>query len=261
MQSWNHQFVMKFTLFLLFFLITSLSFNVSAVVFGKEPVEEVVDHPGKLELVYYDFIDQRPPLAPLRKVKADYKYFYVLPGVVTPSIQSVYLLEHTTIRPNEVVLDIGSGSGIQAIFAAEKAAFVVATDIDHAAVENTKFNVKGHNLENKIEVRQGDLFGPVKADEKFDVIILNISYPYDEKTQWLWEIHERFFKEASQYLKPGGRIYYQAGWAFNIPRILSMIQTNGFHVMKMNMVSALKFQREPIVFLIIRNPLNPDIPM
>lgn len=252
---------MKVTQFLLFFLFFSLSLNASAVVFSNEPVEEIVDHPGKLDLIYYGFIDQRPPLAPLRKVKADYKYFYVLPGVVTPSIQSMFLLEHTTIRPNELVLDIGSGSGIQAIFAAEKAAYVVATDIDYAAVENTKFNVKGHNLEKKIDVRQGDLFAPVKPSEKFDVIIFNISYPYDEKTQWLWEVHERFFKEASQYLKPGGRIYYQAGWAFNIPKIFSMIQSNGFHVMKMDMVSALKFKREPIVFLIIRDPLKPDIPM
>jgi len=261
MLSWKHLFVMKFTQSLFFFLVALLSFNSAAVVFSNEAVEEIIDHPGKLDLIYYDFIDQKPPLAPLRKIKADYKYFYVLPGVVTPSIQSVYLLEHTTIKPNEVVLDIGSGSGIQAIFAAEKAAFVVATDIDHAAVENTKFNVKGHNLQNKVDVRQGDLFAPIKPSEKFDVIILNISYPYDEKTQWLWEIHERFFKEASQYLKPGGRIYYQAGWAFNIPKIFAMIQKNGFHVMKMDMVSALKFKREPIVFLIIRDPLKPDIPM
>jgi len=246
---------------LLVFLLMFVSFNTNAALIPSDPVEEVIDHPGNLDLVYYDYIDQKPPLAPLRKVKADYKYFYVLPGVVTPSIQSIFLLEHTTIRPGETVLDIGSGSGVQAIFAAEKAKHVIATDIDHAAVANTRFNVDGHNLQNKIDVRQGDLFAPIKKTEQFDVIIFNISYPYDADSQWLWEIHERFFREAHNYLKPGGRIYYQAGWAFNIPKIFSMILENDFHVMKMNMVSALKFKREPIVFLIIRDPLKPDIPM
>jgi len=220
-----------------------------------------IQHPGKLDLVYYGLQDQPPPFSLLQKVRANYKFFYVLPEVVTPSVQSMWLLEHTIIQEGETVLDIGSGSGIQAVFAAQKAAHVVATDLDYAAVENTKFNVKGHKLEEKIDVRQGDLFSNIRDDEKFDVIIFNIDYPYDESTQGLWKVHERFFSEVDKFLKPNGRIYYQAGWIGNIPKIYAMVRNNGLHVMKMNMVAALKYNREPIVFLIIRDPFTPKVPL
>ncbi len=241
-------------------LIALLAGNISqASPFPEQ--ETVIHHPGKLDLIYMGYQDRDPPLAPLRKVKAYYKYFYVLPYVVVPSIQSVFLLEHTTIRKGEEVLDIGSGSGIQAIFAAEKAKRVVATDLNFAAVENTRFNAEGHGVSHIVEVRQGDLFSPIRPDEKFDVIIFNIDYPYDENTLGLWKVHERFFREVRQYMKPNGRIYYQAGLITNIPKIYTMVRDNKLRIMKMDMVAALLHNREPIVFLITRDPLQPDIPM
>jgi len=246
-----------FTLLLLIVLVPG---SYAGNYYSPPAIEQKVVHPGNLDLVYLDWFERQPPLATLRKVRAHYKFFYAFPQVVTPSIQSIYLLEHTKIRLGEKVLDIGSGTGIQAIFAAEKASKVVATDLSHAAVENTRFNVEGHQLTHKVDSRQGDLFGPIKDDEKFDVIIFNISYPYDEKTQGLWKVHERFFKQVKNYLLPGGRIYYQAGWIFNIPRIFSIVQANDLRIMKMNMASALPHNREPIVFVIIPDPLKVEIP-
>jgi len=222
---------------------------------------QVVDIPGNIDLVYFGEQPRDPPLAPLQKVRVNNKFFYVYPGVVIPSIQSMFLLENTTIRAGEDVLDIGSGSGIQAIFAAQQARSVVATDLSVDAVENTKFNVKGHKLEKIIDSRQGDLFGPISTDEKFDVIIFNIDYPYDVKSQGLWKVHERFFDEVKTYLKPGGRIYYQAGLIANIPKIYSMIAKNKLRIMKMNMYSALQHNREPLFMMIIPDPLQIDLPM
>ncbi len=83
-----------------------------------------VIHQGSLDLTYFGLIERDPPLAPMQKVRANNKFFYVLPDVVAPSIQSIFLLENTTINFGEDVLDIGAGSGIQAIFAAQKANFV-----------------------------------------------------------------------------------------------------------------------------------------
>lgn len=212
-----------------------------------------VDHPGKYDLIYMEEIDRPIPLAPIRKVKAHYKYFYAFPGVVIPSVQSIYFLEHINVNRGETVLDIGTGVGIQAIYAAETASKVVATELYQYAVDNAIFNIKGHNLENIIEARKGDLFGPIKKGETFDVIINNIDYPWNDESVGLWKVHERFFNEVSTYLNPDGRIYYQSGWIYNIPKIYEMVKKNNLQIIKMDMVNIGRHDREPIVYLIMRD--------
>jgi hypothetical protein len=73
--------------------------------------------------------------------------------------------------------------------------------------------------------------------ETFNVIIHNIDYPWDEKNVGLWKVHERFFREVKRYLNPNGRIYYQPGWIYNIPRIYEMVKTNNLQIIKMDMVN------------------------
>ena len=213
--------------------------------------KNVVEHPGKLELIYYGYQLNNPSQY---KVVANGKEFFITKTTVVPSIQSIFLLENITINKGDAVLDIGTGAGIQAIFAAEKASKVVATDLNQDAVDDTLYNAKFHGLEHMIDVRQGDLFGPVKDDEKFDVIIFNIDYPFNEAGVALWEVHERFFANVRKYMKPGATIFYQAGWLWNIPKIVNMIESNDFIVNRMNMVYAFKMNRQPIVFTIQEHP-------
>lgn len=176
--------------------------------------------------------------------------FLVTEGVTRPSIQSVYLLSHWKVKTGESVLDIGTGSGVQAIFAAEISNHIVATDISAKSVETAKLNVKSHGLENKIEVRLGDLFAPIKSGERFDVILFNIDYPTNQYSQFWWEIHERFFAQVLQHLKPNGRIYYQIGLVDNIPKVKAMADKNGLRIMSMRMDERLLFQRAPVVFML-----------
>jgi len=220
----------------------------------QNQVYQKIDHPGNYDLIYMEWLDRPIPLAPIRKIKAHYKYFYSFPNVVGPTIHSVFLLENILINEGEDVLDLGTGTGIQAIFAAEKANKVVATDISQAAIDNTMFNLKGHNMQNRVDLRRGDLFGPIKEGESFDVIINNIDFPYDEKTQGLWKVHQRFFDEVKNYLRPNGRIYYQSGWLYNLPRIREMVEKNDLRIIRMNMVAALEHRRELMAFVIIRDP-------
>ena len=213
--------------------------------------KNVIDHPGKLELIYYGYQLDNPSQY---KIVANGKEFFITKTTVVPSIQSVFLLENTVINEGDDVLDIGTGAGIQAIFAAEKANKIVATDLNQDAVDDTIYNAKFHDVLHKIDARQGDLFGPVKDTEKFDTIIFNIDYPFNEANKGLWEVHERFFANVRKYMKPGATVYYQAGWLWNIPKIVEMIESNDLIINRMNMIYAFKMNRQPIVFTLQEHP-------
>lgn len=209
-----------------------------------------VPHPGKYTLIYYTEVPGE--IADKIRITVGEREFYVPNETVRPSAQSMYLLSHWKIKEGEEVLDIGTGSGVQAVFAAEKAKRVVATDISLSAVDTAIFNAQHNGFRDKIEVRSGDLFEPIKAGERFDVILFNIDYPYKPGTEDLWKVHQRFFAEVSNYLKPGGRVYYQSGLVQNIPTVQEMASSNQLRIVSIRMDAALKVKRDPIVFVLFR---------
>ena len=156
--------------------------------------------------------------------------FTVFPGVFQPSPDTLALLRHTQIQPGESVLDIGTGAGVQAIFAARTAYRVVATDINPSAVRNTRYNARRLGVADKISVRQGDLFSAIGPRQRFDVILFNIEYPNSDADLALWDVHERFFAQVKHHLKPGGRIYYQFGFQRNMARLQDMLARNGLQI-------------------------------
>jgi len=110
------------------------------------------------------------------------------------------------------VLDMGTGSGIQAITAAHssKVKSVLATDIQKGTIDYCKKNIKNK----KIIFLVSDLFENVK-NKKFDVIVFNPPYlPQELKVKDLtleggkkgYEVIERFLNGVSNYLKPDGII-------------------------------------------------------
>ena len=129
-------------------------------------------------------------------------------------LTSEFMAEHLDIAPGDDVLDIGTGSGIQAITAGQTAQRVIAIDINQEAVRCAEENVKRNGLSNIITVLQGDLFSPLKPYPQFNVIIFTPPY-FDgkQKTKLDFALYDpdktliaRFFKGAAKYLKPDGYI-------------------------------------------------------
>ncbi len=69
-------------------------------------------------------------------------------------------------------LDMGTGSGVGAVFAARRGYRVVGVDLNPEAVRCAHLNVLLNHLEDQVEIRQGDLFAPV-AGERFALVLFN----------------------------------------------------------------------------------------
>jgi release factor glutamine methyltransferase len=138
----------------------------------------------------------------------------VLPEVFNPKLfrSGEFLaraIESTPLPADASVLDLGTGSGIGAIVAASRTRRVVAVDINPTAVRCARLNAALHGVEERVEVRQGDLFGPVPR-ERFDLVLFNPPFfrgvPRDALDQ-AWrstDVAERFASELGEHLRPGG---------------------------------------------------------
>ncbi len=111
-------------------------------------------------------------------------------------------------------LDMGTGSGFHALLAANRAAEVIAVDIEDAACSCALRNAVRNGLADEIDVREGNLFDPIGRDEKFDLITFNPPFlegvPRSPLERALFDPHyetlARFFSSAHRYLREGGRI-------------------------------------------------------
>jgi len=68
------------------------------------------------------------------------------------------------------VLDLCAGAGLLSLLAGGEA--TIGVELDPAAAEVAAFNVALNGLEEAVELRVGDLYGPV-AGERFDLIVAN----------------------------------------------------------------------------------------
>lgn len=122
-------------------------------------------------------------------------------------------------QPGIDFLEIGPGTGAIALHAALAGARrVVAVDINPAAVANTEANIDRHGVGDRMEVREGDVFGPVRPGETFDLIFWNVPFGYVEpdsvdltalRRSTLdpgYEATRRYIHQGRRHLRPGGRL-------------------------------------------------------
>lgn len=132
--------------------------------------------------------------------------------------------------PVDRILDLCTGSGCLAILAALAfpEALVDAVDLSAEALSVARRNVAGYELEARLRLFEGDLFGPV-AGQRYDLILSNPPYVTDAAVAAFPPEHaaepglahaggpdglrivRRLLGEACQFLNPTGQLLVEIG--------------------------------------------------
>jgi HemK-related putative methylase len=164
----------------------------------------------------------------------------VLPDVFNPVLlrSGEFLaryIESCDLKESSAVLDLGTGSGVGAIFAAQRSSDVTAVDINPAAVRCTRINALLNQLDGRITVLLGDLFDPVH-DRRFDLVIFNppfyLGRPDGELDRaWRGEgVFERFSEGLNDALKPGGSALLLLSSDGDGEALLSLLSQGDFRI-------------------------------
>ena len=139
-------------------------------------------------------------------------------NVYVPAEDSYLLAENLEIEKGESVLEIGTGSGIVAMYASRLTDNITVTDINFDACRLAEDNFKANGIEN-IEILFGNLFEPVKT-RKFDVILFNTPYlptendeVIDDTINYAFDgglngrkVIDMFLNEVKNHLNDGGKV-------------------------------------------------------
>ena len=166
--------------------------------------------------------------------------FYVEKNVYEPAEDTFLLTENLVVSEHDVVLDMGTGCGILGVLAAKRARKVVAVDVNPHAVRCAETNARLNGVIEKMDIRRGDLFEPIKKGEKFDVIIFNAPYlPSEAREQKTWigrawaggptgrRLIDRFISRAPSYLKKSGRILLVQSTLSNVDETVRRLEGEG----------------------------------
>ncbi|UNS98174.1 class I SAM-dependent methyltransferase [Streptomyces tubbatahanensis] len=116
-------------------------------------------------------------------------------------------------------LDLGTGSGIQALHAARFASHVTATDLNPRALRFARLTLALSGVPEP-EVRQGSLFEPVADAEPYDLIVSNPPFVISPGARLTYrdggmagdDLCRSLVEQAAGHLAPGGYCQLLANW-------------------------------------------------
>ncbi|HEX7745013.1 MAG TPA: methyltransferase [Micromonosporaceae bacterium] len=174
----------------------------------------------------------------------------IVPPQVMPITRVSHLLGEAVlaeVRPGDRVLDMGTGSGVNALLAAARGASVLAVDINPEAVAAARRNADRNGLAERVEVRLSDVFGAVH--DTYDVIVFDPPFrwfaPRDlfemASTDENYGAMTRFFRDARQHLTAGGRMLIFFGTSGDLGYLQRLTSEAGF---TSNVVAELELDRD-----------------
>lgn len=131
------------------------------------------------------------------------------------------------VKPYSTVYDIGTGSGILGIVAAKLGATkVLGVDLDPVCVKVANENIEMNNVEDVVEIKNGDLLEVVEG--KADIIVSNI----------IAEIIAGMTPDLKNYLNRGG-IFITSGIIIEkIPLVEKALIENGFKILEIKKLNS-----------------------
>lgn len=198
--------------------------------FDQVPEQAVVDQ-------FREFIRRRSEGTPVAYL-VGYREFYSLDFKVSPAVliprpeteflvvAAIDLVKQSTIQGHPIqIADIGTGSGAIAVTIAKNVAGcrITATDISRGALDIARENAATHDVGERIDFVECDLFGGLSQDQTFDYVLSNPPYIGEsergelstdvldhEPSQALFagpdgtEVIRRLVPAAAERLLPGG---------------------------------------------------------
>ncbi|XP_037758815.2 probable dimethyladenosine transferase isoform X5 [Chelonia mydas] len=125
------------------------------------------------------------------------------------------IIEKAALRPTDVVLEVGPGTGNLTVKMLEKVKKVIACELDTRLVGELQKRVQGTCLANKLEIKVGDV---LKTDLPFfDTCVANLPYQISSPFVFKLLLHRPFFRCAILMFqrefalrlvaKPGNKLY------------------------------------------------------
>lgn len=205
---------------------------------------------------FEDLISRRQKFEPISHIIQKREFysrdFIVTKDVLDPRPDSETLIEYVLKNfkdKNLKILELGVGSGclIITLLSELNGAIGKAVDISINAIKIAKQNRAKHNLENRLEIIESDLFSNIKDNEKFDLIISNPPYIKTLDIDLLQDdvknfepisaldggddgldFYRQIAKYSGQYLLDNGSVIVEIG-ANQEKEIVEIFQQNSFN--------------------------------
>jgi SAM-dependent methyltransferase len=138
------------------------------------------------------------PLVQFKAIQREaWALFVPLEAVTT--IPAAELLKHARVRAQQMVLDVGCGTGVVSVTAARTGAKVHGLDLSPVLVEHAKKNANIAGVE--VDFKEGDVEALPYGNASFDVVLSQFGHMFAPRP-------EVAIAEMLRVLKPGGTIAF-----------------------------------------------------
>ena len=110
---------------------------------------------------------------------------------------SLWGLKHLDIKPDDIILDVGCGGGININRMAKKAKMVYGVDYSIESVNLSREVNRQEIYDGRVKVLEGNVASLPFEDNTFDIVTAF-------ETVYFWPDIEKCFGEVKRVLKPGG---------------------------------------------------------